>query len=78
MILLNRCLELVESSNYEIEKDRTKAIHKALNQALKDDIVFIVGKGSDNYMIINNNNIPYNDYDVVLNFYKEKKLSQER
>ena len=41
------------------------AIEKGISLCKKNYILLILGKGSDNYMLINNLKIPYSDYSVV-------------
>lgn len=49
----------------EIEQDRKKAIRRALNLAQEGDCVLIAGKGHENYQIIKNKRIEFNDAEVV-------------
>ena len=48
-------------NNYEIILDRSEAIKKAINTANKDDIVLIIGKGSESYQILKDKVIEFND-----------------
>lgn len=48
-------------NNYEIILDRSEAIKKAIELASKDDIVLIIGKGSENYQILKDKTIEFND-----------------
>ena len=48
-------------NNYEIILDRSEAIKKAIEMATKDDIVLIIGKGSENYQILKDKTIEFND-----------------
>lgn len=50
-----------EYSNYEIILDRSEAIKKAIYSANKDDIVLIIGKGSENYQILKDKIIEFCD-----------------
>lgn len=59
--------------NYEVITNRKEAIYRGLSLAKSDDIVFIAGKGRDNYMAIEDQFIPYCDYDVIEDYFKEKK-----
>jgi len=47
--------------NLMIEKDRHIAIHLAIHQAKAGDVVLIAGKGHENYQIIGDKKIPFND-----------------
>ena len=58
--------------NYVIEEDRVKAIAKALDMAQKDDIVAIIGKGSDTYMAIEDRKDYFSDFDEVDKYFKKK------
>ena len=52
-------------SNYEVEIDRRKAIEKALDLAEVGSIVIIAGKGHENYQIIKDKVLPFDDREVV-------------
>ncbi len=57
----------IQNSKLEIRKiiDRREAIRKALILAQKDDIVLILGKGTEQTMVIGNNKIKWDDRNVV-------------
>ena len=59
-------------TNYIRVQNRSEAIQKALDMAQNEDIVFIAGKGRDNYMAIGKDYVPYCDYDVVQEYFKKK------
>lgn len=46
-------------------KNRKKAIKKAINLATNNDILLILGKGTDSYMAVKNKYKKYNDLDVI-------------
>ena len=52
-------------SNYDIAPDRRQAIEKALMLAEDGDIVVIAGKGHENYQIIKDKVIPFDDREVA-------------
>ena len=54
-------------TNYIIELDRKQAIYKAIKLLSSNDILIILGKGHENYQIIGNNTIYFNDKEEVLN-----------
>lgn len=58
------------NTNYERILDRKEAINKALSIAEKDDIILIAGKGSDTYMAIGNEYLPYSDLEVIEEYFK--------
>ena len=61
--------------NYEIIIDRKEAIKKAIDMAEKNDIVLIIGKGSENYQIIKDKVIEFWDVDEVINYLRIKKTT---
>ena len=66
MDIANDLIDKVKNyKNYEIILDRSKAIKKALDIANKDDIVLIIGKGSENYQILKDKIIEFCDIDEV-------------
>ena len=50
-------------NNYVVIEDRKKAVNEAINKLNKNDILLILGKGHEEFIIIGNNKIPYNDRD---------------
>jgi len=57
----------------EVILDRRKAINKALSLAEKDDIVLILGKGTEQTMVIGNHKSHWDDRDVVREELKKFK-----
>ena len=53
-------------NNYEVCLDRKEAIKKAINLLKENDSLLILGMGHQEYMIIKNEKIPYNDKKTVL------------
>ena len=66
--IINDMLSKTRKKNYYKITDRKEAIKLALNIALKDDIILILGKGRDNYMAINNEYVAYNDMDIIKHY----------
>ncbi|MFA7529931.1 MAG: cyanophycin synthetase, partial [Bacilli bacterium] len=58
-------LEGVKSDNYIVIIDRETAIVEASRRALKGDIIAVLGKGNEQYQIIRDKKIPYNDKNTV-------------
>lgn len=66
LVIANDLLTKVKNyNNYEIILDRSEAIKKAIYSANKDDIVLIIGKGSENYQILKDKIIEFCDVDEV-------------
>jgi UDP-N-acetylmuramoyl-L-alanyl-D-glutamate--2,6-diaminopimelate ligase len=55
----------IKKDNYCIIPDRKEAIKKSLSLAKSQDIVLIAGKGHENYQILNNKTIHFDDREVV-------------
>jgi UDP-N-acetylmuramoyl-L-alanyl-D-glutamate--2,6-diaminopimelate ligase len=53
--------ELITGKGYFVEADRREAIRKAVSIADKEDLVLIAGKGHEDYQIIGNNRITFDD-----------------
>ena len=49
--------------------NRVEAIHYALSIATSDSVVLILGKGRDDYMAIGDKKVPYNDYNVIADYF---------
>jgi len=54
-----------DKSRIIIEADRQKAIEQALDMAKKDDIVAVVGKGHEDYQILKDRTIHFDDREVI-------------
>ena len=64
-------VELTEGKIYEKISDRRQAIARALQIAEKDDIVIITGKGHENYQILKDRTISFDDKEVVKEIISE-------
>ena len=54
-----------DKSHTIVEPDRQKAIEKALDMAKKNDIVAVVGKGHEDYQILKDRTIHFDDREVI-------------
>ncbi len=59
--------------NYEIEPDRRKAIEIAIASATDGSIVIIAGKGHENYQVVGNAELPFDDREVAREILRKKK-----
>ena len=59
-----------------IEIDRFKAINESIKFANKKDIVLIAGKGHEDYQILNDKVISFDDRKIAYKLLKEKNKSQ--
>ena len=55
-----------------IEIDRFKAINESIKFANKEDIVLIAGKGHEDYQILNDKVIYFDDRKIAYKLLKEK------
>ena len=62
--------------NITIEIDRFKAISESIKFANKEDIVLIAGKGHEDYQILNDKVINFDDRKIAYKLLKEKSKSQ--
>ncbi|MDO6444684.1 UDP-N-acetylmuramoyl-L-alanyl-D-glutamate--2,6-diaminopimelate ligase [Colwellia sp. 1_MG-2023] len=49
--------------------ERQQAVMSALNKAKKEDVVLLAGKGHEDYIIMGDQHIPYNERALVRSFY---------
>ena len=64
-----------KSDQIKIEIDRFKAIKKSIDCAKKEDIVLIAGKGHEDYQILNDNVIDFDDRKIARKLLEEKNQS---
>lgn len=60
----------LEKSNYEIVINRQNAIIKGIQRCFKNDILLILGKGHEDYQIIQGEKIHFDDKEIVLNYIR--------
>ena len=64
--------EGVKKHNYSVVRDRGKAISKGIDMLDHDDVLLILGKGHEEFIIDKNLKIPFNDHKVVVSLLEEK------
>lgn len=64
--ILNDIVQNIDTINYEIEENREKAIKKGIQMLKKNDILLLLGKGHEDYQIINNHKYHFSDMEIVL------------
>ncbi len=60
------------SDKIKIQADRHKAIALAIENAGKNDVVLIAGKGHENYQIIGSQKFPFSDNSIALDLLKNR------
>lgn len=71
MQIVNDIIKDSDYDNYEICLDRKEAIKKGINLLKEKDVLFILGKGHEEYIIKDSGNIKHNDKCEVLNYLEE-------
>ncbi len=69
--IVNDMIAGLECDHYEICLDRKLAIQKGIDLLKKDDILLILGKGHEEFMIVGKEYIPFNDKKEVLAYLEE-------
>lgn len=65
-------LQRTKCGNYEVIVDRAEAIAKAISICNSDDILLIAGKGHEDYQIIGDKRIHFNDKETASKILSEK------
>ncbi len=60
-----------KKKGYTVVVDRKEAIRKALHWAQPGDVIFIGGKGHETYQIVGSEVLPFDDRQVVRDFFRE-------
>ena len=63
---------LHDDVTYEVIVDRREAIHKAIAEATTSDVVIIAGKGHEDYQILKDETIHFDDREVAREALKER------
>lgn len=71
--IINDIILGCKKKNYSVVVDRKEAIHIALDIARCGDIVVILGKGNEDYMIKGNEKIHFNDLEEINKYLLVKK-----
>ena len=71
--IINNITDGMKNKKYTIIKNRQKAIIKALEYVKSNHIVLILGKGIEQYQLINNNKIPHSDINIVKDYINENR-----
>ncbi|MBQ8472223.1 MAG: UDP-N-acetylmuramoyl-L-alanyl-D-glutamate--2,6-diaminopimelate ligase [Bacilli bacterium] len=64
--IINEMLSITKKRNYLKILNRSDAIKYAIDIHKQNDLILVLGKGRDNYMLINDKKIKYSDYDTIM------------
>ena len=78
MAIINDILEGIKNGcPIEVIPDRKLAIERALAFAEKDDLVLIAGKGHEEYQIVGDRKIEFDERKIIKDFLSRKEDSVE-
>jgi UDP-N-acetylmuramoyl-L-alanyl-D-glutamate--2,6-diaminopimelate ligase len=73
--MIEKGIKEVNNASYTVILDRYEGIRHALHYAREGDIVVIAGKGHENYQIIGDQVIPFDDYQVAKEILQKEIVS---
>ena len=65
--IISHIIQGFNNKKHEVIKNRQEAIQCAIKSMKRKSILFVLGKGRENYQIINGNKIFFSDIDTVKN-----------
>jgi UDP-N-acetylmuramoyl-L-alanyl-D-glutamate--2,6-diaminopimelate ligase len=71
--IVDDMLEGNELTNYKVIEDRKEAVNEAISLLGEKDILLILGKGHEEFIIIKDQKIPYNDRKAVMSIIESKE-----
>lgn len=66
--------DVPEGKSVELIAERRDAIYHALSEAAANDVIMIAGKGHENYQILADKTIHFDDREVVQEYMEEKVI----
>ena len=68
-------LEGITNKNYEVILDRKEAIKKGISYLKENDSLLILGKGHEEFIIVKDSKIPFQDKKIVLELLEEENIT---
>ena len=66
-------IQRFDSGRMAVEADRKQAIHQAIDMAQPQDIIVVAGKGHEDYQILGDRTIHFDDREVVQDYVRQKR-----
>lgn len=73
MEIIKEIIAGINKTNFIAIENRTEAIKMAINMAEEGDVIVLAGKGHENYQIINEGTIHFDEREVVEEILRDKK-----
>jgi len=70
--IINDVVKGIEKQGFEIVEDRTTAIGRAIEIASIGDVIVIAGKGHEDYQVLKNKTIHFDEREIVSDILKER------
>lgn len=67
-LIIEDIVQNLDTFNYEIEENREIAIEKGIQKLTNNDILLVLGKGHEDYQIINNEKIHFDDKEIIIKY----------
>ena len=61
-----------ENGEYIVIEDRQEAIYYALTHAQAGDVILCLGKGHEDYQILNDEPLPFSERQIIEEYFQEK------
>lgn len=69
--IIKDIVEGIKEDNYIVIPDRKEAIRKAITLAEKDDVIVVAGKGHEDYQILKDKTIHFDEKEIIADIIKE-------
>lgn len=71
-LIIKDVLEGIEKDNYIVVEERREAIKKAMEIAKENDVIVVAGKGHEDYQILKDKTIHFDEREVIEEIIKQK------
>ncbi|NEZ46375.1 UDP-N-acetylmuramoyl-L-alanyl-D-glutamate--2,6-diaminopimelate ligase [Clostridium niameyense] len=71
LLIIKDILEGIEKDNYVVVENRREAIKKAMEIAKENDVIVVAGKGHEDYQILKDKTIHFDEREVIKELVKE-------